>query len=172
MKLLGRRKKRRPKKISMDVVKEDMKCVCVTEGIGGDGGRQPAVATPKGSSQKNKKKLHIVIMLGYSSFARLLGAGRHLVSQCFVISTDMHCALYKCCVLNTLASTNPHWLSTFIQPSGLCIHSSNPDQIPPIFQCCAEENKRREKGFFFLGHNPQGLTGCSLLHIVQVVTET
>lgn len=112
MKLLGRRKKGRPKKISMDVVKEDMKCVCVTEGIGGDGGRQPAVATPKGSSQKNKKKLHIVIMLGYSSFARLLGAGRHLVSQCFVISTDMHCALYKCCVLNTLASTNPHWVSS------------------------------------------------------------
>lgn len=31
---------------------------------------------------------------------------------------------------------------------------------------------REEKKDFFLGHNPQGLTGCSLLHIVQVVTET
>lgn len=40
MKLLGRRKKRRPKKISMDVVKEDMKCVCVTEGREMEAGNQ------------------------------------------------------------------------------------------------------------------------------------
>ena len=64
MELPGKRKRGRPKRRFMDVVKEDMAEVEVTEEdtvqlIGETGERKSAVATPDGKSRKKKKKFSL-----------------------------------------------------------------------------------------------------------------
>ena len=66
MELPGKRKRGRPKRRFMDVVKEDMAEVEVTEEdiqlIGETGERKSAVATPDGKSRKKKKKGYLIII--------------------------------------------------------------------------------------------------------------